>query len=123
MPAQFIVSGSGYDYVDLNNTLLEVKVCIKTTDGSPVDGNVHLAPINNTLHGLFSQVDVSLNDVNVSSATTTYPYRSYLETHLYYGADAKKTRLQAALYFIDDNLTAYDPIPESSAVGNSGLKE
>ena len=77
-PIEFIVSGSGEDYMDLNNTLLEVKACIKTTNNSPVDAAVAVAPINNTLHSLFSQIDVSLNDVNVSSATTTYPYIAYI---------------------------------------------
>ena len=75
--------------MDLNNTLLEVKACIKTTNHSPVDVSVSVAQINNTLQILFSQIDVSLNDVNVSSATTTYPYRAYIETHLNYGRDAK----------------------------------
>ena len=70
-PIEFIVSGSGEDYMDLNNTLLEVKACIKTTNDSPVD--VAVAPINNTLHSLFSQIGVCLNDVSVSFATTTYP--------------------------------------------------
>ena len=108
--------------MDLNNTLLEVKACIKTTNNSPVDAAVAVAPINNTLHSLFSQIDVSLNDVNVSSATTTYPYRAYIETHLNYGTDAKKSRLQAAMYFIDDNLTVSNPIPDSSSARNMGLK-
>ena len=119
-PIEFIVSGSGEDYMDLNNTLLEVKACIKTTNDFPVDAAV--APINNTLHSLFSQIDVSLNDVNVSSATTTYPYRAYIETHLNYGTDAKKSRLQAAMYFIDDNLIVSNPIPDSSSARNMGLK-
>ena len=105
-----------------NNILLEVKACIKTTNNSPVDAAVAVAPINNTLHSLFSQIDVSLNDVNVSSATTTYPYRAYIETHLNYGTDAKKSRLQAAMYFIDDNLTVSNPIPDSSSARNMGLK-
>ena len=86
---EFIVSGSGEDYMYLNNTLLEVKACIKTTNNSPVYVAVAVAPINNTLHSLFSQIDVSLNDVNVLSATTTYPYRAYIETHLNYGTNAK----------------------------------
>ena len=121
-PIEFIVSGSGEDYMDLNKTLLEVKACIKTTNNSPMDAAVAVAPINNTLHSLFSQIDVSLNDVNVSSATTTYPYRAYIETHLNYGTDAKKSRLQAAMYFIDDNLTVSYPIPDSSSARNMGLK-
>ena len=56
---------------------------------SPVDAAVAVAPINNTLHSLLSQIDVSFNDVNVSSATTTYRYKAYIETHLNYGTDAK----------------------------------
>ena len=89
---EFIMSGSGEDYMDLNNTLLEVKACIKTITDSPVDAAVEVALINNTWHSLYSQIDVSLNDVNVSSATTTYPYRAYIETHLNYGTDAKKNQ-------------------------------
>ena len=93
-PIEFIVSGSGEYYMDLNSTLLEVKACIRTTNDSPVDVAVAVAPINNRLHGIFSQIDVSLNDVNVSSATTTYPYRAYIETHLNYGTYAKNQGLK-----------------------------
>ena len=78
-PIESIVSGSGEDYVDLNNTLLEMKACIQTTNYSPVDVAAAVAPINNTLRIIFSQIDVALNDVNVSSATTTYPYRAYIK--------------------------------------------
>ena len=120
-PIEFIVSGSGKDYMDLNNTLLEVKTCIETTNDSSVDAVVAVAPINNTLHSLFCQINVLLNDVNVPSATTTYPYRAYIETHLNYGTDAK-TWLQVAMYFIDDNLTVSNPIPDSYSARNTGLK-
>ena len=121
-PIEFIMSGSCKDYMDLNNTLFEVKACIKTTNDSPVDAAVAVAPIINTLHSVFRQIDVCLNDVNVSPATTTYPYRAYIETHLNYGTDAKQSRLQAAMYFIDDNLTLSNPIPDLSSARNTGLK-
>ena len=44
-PIEVIVSGSGEDYMDLNNTLLEVKACIKTTNDSPEDASVAVATI------------------------------------------------------------------------------
>ena len=72
-PIEFIVSGSGEDYIGLNNTLLEVKACIKATNDSLVDAAVAVAPINNTLHSLVSQIDVSLYDVNVSPANHHLP--------------------------------------------------
>ena len=34
----------------------------------------------------------------------------------------KKSRLQAAMYFIDDKLTVSNPIPDSSSARNTGLK-
>ena len=73
-PIEFIVSGSGEDYMDLNKT--KVKACIKTTNIFLVDAVVVVAPINNTLHSRFSQIDVSLNDV-------TYRLRPPL-THIEY---------------------------------------
>ena len=96
-PIEIIVSGSGEYYMDLNNTILEVKACLKTTNDSPVDGAVAVAPINNTLHCLFSQIDVSLNDVHFAkSATTTYPYRAYIETYLNDGTDDKKIKASSS---------------------------
>ena len=44
-PIEFIVSGSGEDYIDLNNTILEVRASRKTTNDSPVDAAVAVAPI------------------------------------------------------------------------------
>ena len=99
-----------------------MNACIKTTNDSPVDAAVAVAPINNTLHSIFSQIDVSLNDMNVSSATTTYPYRAYIETHLNYGTDAKTSWLRTAMCFINDNLTVSNSIPDSSSARNTGLK-
>ena len=87
-----------------------------------MDAAVVVAPINNTLHSLFSQIDVSLNDVNVSSATTTYPYITYIETHLNYRTYTNKSRLQAVMHFIDDNLTVSSPITDSSSARNTELK-
>ena len=122
-PIEFNVSGSGNDYIDMSTTLLEIKATITTSDGAASNKTTHAAPINNTLHSLFSQLDVMLNDVAVSSASTTYPYRAYIENHLNFGTDAKNSRLEAALYFIDDSITLSDPRPDDvDADFNTGLK-
>ncbi|MCB2621752.1 hypothetical protein KQ786_15240, partial [Listeria monocytogenes] len=39
-----------------------------------------VAPVNNFLHALFNQVDVSLNDKLISSSAGSYAYRAYIET-------------------------------------------
>jgi len=122
-PIEFVVTGSGDEYIDLSKTLLEVKAVIKLSNGHVVPKTAHVAPVNNTLHSLFSQVDVSLNDVPISSSTTTYPYRAYIENHLNYGSDAKESRLSAGLYYMDDNIQVSDPIPDDEdADVNGGLQ-
>jgi hypothetical protein len=63
--------------------------------------NQVLEPVNLLLHSLFSQVDVSLNDILVTSSVNTYAYRSMIDTLLNYGEDAKKTHLQSALFYKD----------------------
>ena len=118
-PVEFIITGSCDEYIDLQNTLIEIKARIKTTDGEPATNQEPLAPVNNTLHSMFSQVDIALNDVTISSASTTYPYRSYIETHLNYGRDAKHSRLGGGLYFKDNNITQTDPLATTGK--NHGL--
>ena len=118
-PIEFIVSGSGEEYIDLQNTLIEIKASVKTLNGESTSSQDTTAPINNTLHSLFSQLDISLNDVTITPSSTTYPYRSYIETHLNYSRDAKQGRLGAGLYFRDTNITQSDPTATSGK--NSGL--
>ena len=115
-PLEFIVTGSGDEYIDLQNTLLKIVGCVKESDGTPSTANTAAAPINNTIHSLFSQLDISLNDVSITSASTTYPYRSYIETHLNYGDEAKHSRLSAGLYFKDNNITQSDPKATSGKI-------
>ena len=119
-PIEFVVTGSGEEYADLSKTLIEIKAEIRNQHGETIEATKHVAPINNTLHSLFSQLDVSLNDVSVSSSTTMYPYRAYIENHLNYGSDAKNSRLSAGLYYKDENITQSDPIPTEHT---NGLKE
>ena len=121
-PIEFTVSGSD-EYLDLSKTLLEVHAVIKHIDGTISAKTSHVAPINNTLQSLFSQVDVTLNDTPVSASTTTYPYRAFIENHLSYGHDAKESRLNSGLYCMDDNITMSDPIPDGeNPVVNMGLQ-
>lgn len=71
---------------------------------------------------MFSQVDVSLNDVLISQSSATYPYRAYIETLLSYGTDAKRSFLSAALWYSDSSSnmdsTEFDL---SKPEANSGL--
>ena len=57
--------------------------------------------VNLFLHSLFQQVDVSLNDVQVSQSSGTYAYRAYIDSLLSYGPQPKNSQLTAALFYKD----------------------
>jgi len=57
----------GEDCVDLGNTMLYVQAKITKQDGTNLDANDPVGPVNLLLHSLFSQVDISLNGTQVTS--------------------------------------------------------
>jgi hypothetical protein len=55
-----------------------LQVVCKFTKGDETDltgGNSTSTPLNNILHSLFSEIDVSLNGKVVTPGTDTYPYK------------------------------------------------
>ena len=72
-PIEYDISGTGEDYVDLANTMLYVQAKITKQDGTNLDANDPVGPVNLLLHSLFSQVDISLNGTQVTTSTNTYP--------------------------------------------------
>ena len=54
-PIEFSVSGSGEEYLDLARTLLFLKAKITKANGTALDLNEQVGPVNLFLHALFSQ--------------------------------------------------------------------
>lgn len=104
-PVQFVVPGHGDEYIDLAHTMLSVRLQIppvrNVTDAELTADANNFGPVNNLLHSLFNQVDVSFNQKTVSTCGNTYAYRSYIETLLNYGSDAKESHLTSALWYND----------------------
>ena len=117
-PIEFILPGTGDAYLDLANTYLLVRAKIVNGNGTDIVADTPVAPVNNWLHYLFSQVDVYLNDTLVTPSSNTYPFRSYVETLLSYGAEAKKTQLTSQLWYKD---TAGHMEATQENAGNVGL--
>lgn len=119
-PIEFIIPPSNEEYLDLAHTTLHVTVKINRATNAQ-----NVAPVNNFLHSMFSQVDVFLNQRNVSPPSTRYSYRSYIEKLLNYGHEAKNTHLQTDLWFKDtpgqmDRITVED---QSSNQGYEARKK
>ena len=121
-PIEFDIASSGDDYIDFANSYLHVKAKITKANGSNLDGTDTVGPVNNFLHSLFSQVDVSLNGTLITNSTNTYPYRAYIENLLSYGPAAKKSQLTAGLFYKDEAGKMDKPNPLADEDDrNSGL--
>ena len=122
-PIEFDVTATGDDYLDLTNSYLHVRAKITRANGSDLEAADTVGPVNNFLHSLFSQIDVSLNGTLITSSTNTYAYRAYVETVLSYGYDAESSQLTSALFYKDDagKMDKLNPLAENAVDKNSGL--
>ena len=100
-PIEFSIDANSLRYIDLNKTLLNIKFKVVDKDGKDIKTGDPVAPVNLTLHSLWRQVDVSLNQVPLPSVGTNYPYKAMLDVLLNKGSDAKMSQLQAQLYYKD----------------------
>ncbi|KAK3746089.1 hypothetical protein QZH41_004626 [Actinostola sp. cb2023] len=100
-PIEFSIPGSGDELTDLRSSWIYLKVKITKGNGTNLEDDDHVGPVNLFLQTLFSQVDVTMNDKLISSSTNTNPYRAMYTTLLSYGTDAKTSQLQGELFYKD----------------------
>jgi hypothetical protein len=101
---EFIIPSEGHDYTYLPLTRIDGEIEIKKSNGTAVGDADLVAPVNLISSAIFRQVECEVNGVQVADLTSpAYHYKAYIESHLTYGHDAKKTHLQAALYYQDTN--------------------
>ena len=124
-PIEFDVSSSGQNYLDFSNTQLLVKVKLTRGNGVDITDADHVGGVNLFLRSLFQQVDVSLNDVQVSQSSRTYAYLVYIESLLSYGPQAKNSQLTAALFYKDtaSNMDRPNPVHANENERNFGLQK
>ena len=108
-PLEFEIEGSEDQYLDVQNTLLQVKAKVTLQNGDALDSdieNVQVIPGENFMHSLFSTMSLSVNGHEVEYESN-YPYRAYIETLANYGSNAKSSHLNAS-YWFDDEINALD---------------
>ena len=122
-PIEFNING-GDDYLDLSSTILQVQAKIVKEDGSDLEDDDQIGPVNLFLQSMFSQVDVSLNGRLVSHSSSTYGYRAILETMLNYGKGATESQLTSSLFYKDTGgkMNIVNPLAADN-VANLGLKK
>ena len=114
---EFNLSGNSTAYVDLQSTRLRVKARIVKEDSSPVTEEDNVAFVNNTLHSLFNQCDVSVQQkVITPNVSTNYPYKAIFDVLL---SNAEEDSLQAQFFYKDSS--GFSDDPDCKSGGNAGL--
>ena len=119
-PIEFVIPGTGYAYLDVANTYLLIRAKVVREVGTDLAADTPVAPVNNWLHSLSSQVVVYRNDTLVTPSLNTYPFRAYVDSVLSYGDEAKNTQLASQLWYKD---TAGHMDTTTVDGGNTGLVE
>ena len=80
----FFVTPENKNCIDVNRICLAVEICIYQADGSEKLklADVDLIFANNTLHSLFSHVEMFLNGKLISSSNNNYHHLAFIETEL-----------------------------------------
>lgn len=95
-PIEFDIQGQGDEYIDLSQTYVQIVCKFTKDDGTALTGdNSSVTPVNNILHSLFTEIDVTLNGKIISPGTDTYPYKAYLEKLLSYRPKTLETQMKA----------------------------
>lgn len=117
---EFCIPGIREEYLDLAQTLLYAKVKIVNAEGEDLKTTDKVGLVNNALHSIFSQFEVTLNGKHVSSVTGNYPFAAYLENLLNYNTDTITTRLENVLFYKDT--AGYMDALDSTNVGLDNRK-
>jgi len=103
-------------YIDLPETELLLTLSIRKIDNADdtkstqIGGADRIGPVNDFISAIFSQIQVSINDVEVENSNESYPYRAYFENLLSYDKGSKTTFLQNGLFYKDEagKMQAFD---------------
>ena len=106
---EFIINNSMGEYVRLKDTTLYGRFHVELTKatGTVTEADwkkLHI--VNNFMHSLWSQIDLSVGDTQTSLSLQTYPYRAYIETILGSSPNSRRTYLAAAIFNEDTPITS-----------------
>jgi hypothetical protein len=118
-PIEFDINGSADEFIDLNNTMLQIRVKIVNAAGdADLVATDVVAPINNWLHSMFSDIILNISGKVVEGGSHHYPYKAYLTNLLTHNKTSKETQLKTSGWYKD---TANKMNEDATA--NNGLKE
>lgn len=107
-PLEFFIPPSSSHYLDLNNTQLYLRCKVTSSTGAEIGTSSKTIPTNFPFASLFSNLDVMINNVSITSSSNNYPYAAYINRVLRNGNDAKATKFQSELLLKPDKISPID---------------
>ena len=101
-PIEFAITSSPDEYINFRETIFHLKLHLELSKGDR--SNITDAdwdkvyPVNNVLHSIFEQIELSIGDTQINTSHSTYQYRAYLDTLLKIGKQARESYLTAGGY-------------------------
>lgn len=114
----FEVPGESNVYRDLSNSYLEVKC--KVVKGAASSTTAILAadvvsPVNNMLHSMFSDCEITVCGTRITDKESHYPYRAVIEQILSSSPEVLATRAKTAGWDLDMDAAAMDRVIATAA--------
>ena len=97
----FNIPSQSSAYIDLKNSLFNVKLRLTRGDGTPLTEEEVAGLVNLPLQTIFRQVDVTFKQPQVSHTGTNYPYKAYIDTILKTNQSTQQNLLSSQLFHKD----------------------
>ena len=109
---EFAINASETEYLDLNDTLLYLRLNVMAGDGKDLPKGSLVTPANFFMNALFNDVTLQLNDTVIEGGNQLYAYKSTFESIFGFSNTAKKIQLRP-MGFNDDEVERKSWIEES----------
>ena len=80
---------------------MEVTCSIVKSNGEVPDKTKKVSVVNNTLHSLFKNLRIKINDYEITKQPQLYAYKAYIAACLTYSSFCKSAQLQSQGYYAD----------------------
>lgn len=98
---EFFIPATTDEYFDMQHSRLYIKAKIVHLDGTDIGPNENVAPINDLLNGLWKNVDLELNNRNVTQGNTNHGYISMISHLIHDSEESLKSERSMRLLYKD----------------------
>ena len=94
---EFVINGSHNEYLDMNDTILYLKLKVVKPDDTKFGDDTKAYTSNYLMNALFADVSLSLNNKVIEGGSLLeYPYKSTIESIFNFNEDARRLQLLPA---------------------------